>query len=294
MTTITDLTASLGVGAFVLAGQTANLIQPTPSEDAATTAWVGFAAANGGTVSSTRRGIVDTFIKAVKAAGLWTTLDRYWLLAGEDAGSAKTDFKVGTLIVPTGTDWALTANVGYTGNGTTGYGNTTVDLSTLGGQYALNSATAGCQIQNSRTTSTDQYAFGSCNGAFTGMLSLVPLGSSGNDQFSRINEVVAGDNATSIANTRASWIITREGSTGTAIYKNGTVAGTARTATSAVLPTGPIYINALQFNGSPFGPSYSPDTISCFFFGSKWTAAQVTSFEAAQNAMMTSIGINVH
>jgi hypothetical protein len=62
-----------------------------PSVDPATTAWVAQVVTNGGSVGATRKGVVDTFIKCLKTNSLFTTLDRYWLLAGENTQSGLTD-----------------------------------------------------------------------------------------------------------------------------------------------------------------------------------------------------------
>jgi hypothetical protein len=40
--------------------------------------------------------------------------------------------------------------------------------------------------------------------------------------------------------------------------------------------------------------SDTTDVISSFFIASGWNSTQAANFESCQNAMMTSIGINVH
>jgi hypothetical protein len=54
-----------------------------PFVGCATTAWVNAVVGAGGSVSAAQQTRVDTFIKALKAASIWTKMDRIWL-NGED------------------------------------------------------------------------------------------------------------------------------------------------------------------------------------------------------------------
>ena len=62
-----------------------------PAFDAATTAWVNAVVTAGGTVSTSQKGYVDTLIKALKTASVWTSLSRLWLLASENTYQAGID-----------------------------------------------------------------------------------------------------------------------------------------------------------------------------------------------------------
>ena len=60
-----------------------------------TTGWIGKVYELGGTVSSTRRTLVDALISGLKSDGVWPKLDRLWLFAAENATSALVDLKRG-------------------------------------------------------------------------------------------------------------------------------------------------------------------------------------------------------
>src|SRR5690242_7367685 len=105
------------------------------SFDADTVTWAAQVATNGGTVSTTSKGFVDTLIKAIKASSnlcpagnLNDVLDRMILLANFDTtgSSATTDAQALTSIVNPGAAMtphgSWTSNtLGWQSNGSTGY-----------------------------------------------------------------------------------------------------------------------------------------------------------------------------
>jgi hypothetical protein len=252
--------------------------------DPATTAWVNQVVANGGTVSAGRQTIVNTFITCLKSASLWSTMDRYWLLAGENTQSALTDM-VG-LSLATNHGSTFTPSQGYTGNGSSFFVDTGY---TAGTNYTQNSAVYGGQVQTSRTTATGSPAeFGADNAGFTQNAVLIPYNSSNN--FSVVLNATT-PSAGSATNAQGSYIISRTGASAGAAYKNGTSFSTFATASTG-LPGVTFYVGANHQGGS--ANSFSTDQISSFFAASGWNSTQATNFESCQNAMMTSIGINVH
>jgi hypothetical protein len=104
-----------------------------------TLVWVNAVTANGGTVSAGRETLVDNLIVGLKADGVWTKLDRLWILAAENEPSALTDLVALTLSVTHGSP-SFAANLGYTGidTSTTVYIDTGTNLSTFGGLYSTN------------------------------------------------------------------------------------------------------------------------------------------------------------
>lgn len=259
-------------------------------EDAATTAWAAAVTTAGGTVSTPRRTVVDTFIKACKTAGVWTTLDRYWLLAGEDAGSAKVDMVnlQSFTVVNTPT---FTPSVGYASPSPVNYINTGYIPTSSAVNYTLNSGSFGGQMQNNRTTNAGTPILGSGNAANTGWIYLIPLSGSQTSVQSNTSAVDSG--APTITTTLASYIISRTGASAGAIYINGTSYASI-VSTAVALPDGAIFILAASMGGSPYAWPTNDDSLSSFFIGGGWNSTQAAAFEAAQNAMMTSIGINVH
>src|SRR5215831_13637080 len=92
---------------------------PAAAFDAATLAWVAAVVGDGGTVSATEKGYVDTLIVGLRADGLFSKLDRLWLLASENTHQAKIDIIALQSFTLTGSP-TFAANAGYTGVGDTG------------------------------------------------------------------------------------------------------------------------------------------------------------------------------
>lgn len=262
---------------------------PIGTFDPATSLWVAAVNTAGGTVSGGRQIIVNTFVVCMKTASLFSIFDRYWLMAGEDAPSAKVDIIARQQWTLNGT-YAFSASNGYTGDGSTGYADTGFNPNTAGGNFQLNDASAGVQLQTNRTTGNGSYAFGAIDTGFTTGTTLVPF-STGLALFARVNGITTTGNAPP-SSVRASWAITRQSSGGTTIYQNGSSYATTSDVSVSLTPAN-IFISALNFNG-PFSGSFSTDQTSAFWLSKGMSSGQISSFETCHNAMMTSIGINVH
>lgn len=107
--------------------------------DPATLAWVAAVVTNGGTVSGTREGIVNSLIVGLKSDGVFSKLDRLWLFAGENTPSALTDIITDSLATAVNSP-TFTTDQGYTGNGTSSYVDSNVSQTASGLNYAQNSA----------------------------------------------------------------------------------------------------------------------------------------------------------
>lgn len=97
--------------------------------DPATNAWVTAVISNGGTVSVGRQTIVDTLIRGLKSDGIWSKLDRLWVLAAENTPSALTDMVVDALATAVNSP-TFTTDRGYTGDGATAYIDTNFNANT--------------------------------------------------------------------------------------------------------------------------------------------------------------------
>lgn len=272
------------------------LFQKAPSgNDPATTAWVNAVVTAGGTVSGPRTTIVNTFIVCLKTNSLFTTMDRYWLLAGENVASATVDMIADASNSPVG-GVTFTANLGYGPAVNTG---TYVDtVATSYTNFSQNSATFGGQIQTTTaTTAANYFAYGAANGAFTQVSSFKPeTGTGGATGFTEFRINSSGNDGTgSVSTPVGSWANSRTALAVTGLYYNGSISapGGAGTTTSTGLPGVSFFI----LGGNQGGSDVAIDTfdvISSFFIAGGWNGTQVAAFEGCQNAMMTSIGINVH
>lgn len=74
----------------------------------------------------TRKGILDTFIRALKTAGVWALIDILYLTAAHDAQAARLNLKdpASFTLIPSATAPTFTVDRGFTGNGTTSYHDT--------------------------------------------------------------------------------------------------------------------------------------------------------------------------
>src|SRR5262245_65846702 len=102
-----------------------------PTADADVTAWVAAVATNGGSVSSTRQGLITTCVQGLKADGIWTKLDRWWVEAAEDQPSGLTDWKALDLATTVNSP-TFTVDRGFTGNGSTSYIDSTYNPNEIG------------------------------------------------------------------------------------------------------------------------------------------------------------------
>ncbi len=254
---------------------------------AETQAWADEVALAGGTVSPTRMGYVDTFIVALKAAGLWATLDRYWLLAGEDTQSASIDMKnleaLTIVNAPT-----FNANVGYTT--TPGhYLQTNFNPDGVTSEYEQDTATVG--IFNNVATTANAFLVGVSNGAFDQITQINPAAYgvgpySGSWKLNTSSDAVTGN---TLASTRGALLITRKASNNVApIYFNGAFLDTL-TSTTTGLPGFGFPIGAITQGGGAV--AWGAGQFSDFVAGSGWDSTQVAAFYAAQAALLTSIGV---
>ena len=90
------------------------------SYDPATTAWVNAVETAGGSASATQEGYVDSLIKCYKSAGIFSLMDREWLLWSDDLQQAQIDIINDQSWTAHGTTGFI-ADAGWTGDGTTSY-----------------------------------------------------------------------------------------------------------------------------------------------------------------------------
>jgi hypothetical protein len=102
--------------------------------------WINAVIANGGTVSSARRTLVNTMVVGMKADGVWAKLDGLWIFAGENTPSALTDMVATRLASTAVSAPAFTIDRGYTGNGTANFVDTTWNPVTNAVNFSNNSA----------------------------------------------------------------------------------------------------------------------------------------------------------
>jgi hypothetical protein len=246
----------------------------------ATTAWVNAVVAAGGTVSNPRKTLIDNLITGLKSDGVWTKLDRLWILAAENSQSALIDLvglvsatPVGTpnFVVDTGyiVDGTNTVNLNY--NPTVGTPHFTQDNSHFGAWNLFNGTSAAELVTDVPISSlmmypkyTDGKIYTRIQDAWNGLTISDPRG------------WLAGD---------------RSGSAGRDTYQNGSLFGNVFTGGSGAVHNAPTYL----LNGGPcaavsFGGSLtSANHLALYNRLSTYMTAIVAGFDSATNAWAAAV-----
>jgi|SRR5262245_5736539 len=255
------------------------------SADADAQAWADQVDTNGGTVSAGRLTLVSNLIIALKAAGVWTKLDRLWLFAGEDQSSALTDMVALDLATAVNSP-TFTTDRGYQGENSgspTKYISLGFNPSADGVNYTLNS----CHIMSWMHTtpsgmSNDGWTVHAVDGSnfAAGIKIWQPSGSSGD--YTLNNDGASGGSGT--YTYPGSKIINRSGASTLQIYANTTQANTATT-TSQTVPNG----NAVALCSATFAFGLG-EIVGAISFGGSLSSTNVSDYYDALRDLMDGIG----
>jgi len=239
--------------------------------DAATTAWAAAVVTAGGTVSTTRKGLVDDLIAGLKVDGIWAKLDRLWLLAAENETSALLDLKALGQATKVNSP-VFTANLGYDVFERGGYGITLgYNLSANAVNYSQNSAHAGIWVTN--TLLGLQNDAGIIDDGTGAVLQLVPKATD-NNFYGRMHEASSGGIA---IGSYFGWLVgNRSGASVVRHYFNGTDFG-GNTVASNTVPS--------------LGTKLSYRSYAAASLGGSLTATEQTNFYSRLRTYMTSVGV---
>jgi hypothetical protein len=262
----------------------------TAAGDPHVDAWKTAVGVAGGTVSGARSTAVTNFVTTLKGGlNVWAKLDRYWLVAGENAGAAKVDIKAQGLLTISGTP-VFTANKGYV-TSVANLVDTDFDPTVVNGAFTTNSAHFGGFVNTARVTGSNLLEFGAANGAFTVVCMLNCY--EGTYVQARLNSTGAVGNDHNHT-ARGHWIVSRTGATAEAVYYNGSSAGYPNgggTGTDPAIgrPNCVFALGCVNQMGSHTG--FSGDQISSFFGGGGLSAAEALELYNAEVTLMTAIGV---
>lgn len=257
------------------------------SLDPATTAWINAVVGAGGTVGGTQQTNVDTLIKALKSAGAFTVLDRWWLLGSENTQQQQIDIIALQSWTSHGAG-SFSVNSGYTGDGSTGYLDSNFIPLSAGGNWTLNSATIGAYVLTNRTTTAAKASIGSTNAsANSGFTYIVPLQTT-------FQYDLNGNTFPTVANgsARGHWMVTRTTSSLVTAYKNGSSFGSSGADSATVLPNQTVLISAT--NNIGLIDNFSDDECLAAYFGGGMDATMAAAVDSAVNTYATALGKNVH
>lgn len=255
--------------------------------DPATLAWVAAVVANGGTVSLTREGLVDDLITGLRAAGIFSKLDRLWLHAAENQPSALVDIIADVLATAVNSP-TFTVDRGYTGDISTMYIDTNSAPSTL-----TNFTRDSCHVLGWINNDSGGTVIGSDDN--TGVQGADRLW--GGDAGSPFISVHLDESASNPALTNTpggsrlgSWIGSRTASNARALYLNGSSIASDAQTTDGGPSTNTFYILAENFGGA--GPvSYSAWQVCASGCGGGLTSTEVADFHSLLRTYMTAVGV---
>jgi hypothetical protein len=261
--------------------------------DADVDAWVAEVVSNGGTVSPGRKVLVNTLVVGLKADGIWTKLDRLWLLAAENSQSALTDLKALTLATAVGGP-TFTADSGYAGEDELSpakYILSNYDASIDGVNFTQNSAHLAVWAVTESNPSDGGAAVGTSSGGVSQTNSFLPF-VDGNYYF-RLNDAAGyGPLGTPPADGLGLFLNNRSGASANEVYRNGTLLESPNQ-NSTSLCEGDIMLLA---NNSFFGDVNIaergfPNILGAASFGGSLNATEAGDYYDLMRAYMTAVGV---
>jgi hypothetical protein len=258
---------------------------PAAAYDSATAAWI--AAVGTGNVNTAHKGYVDTLIVGLKTDGVWTKLDRLWLLAAQNTTCALVDI----VALATGTavnSPTFTADRGYTGNGANMYIDTNFNPTSGTPKYSQNSA---CFFAWNNTAGADVGCIlGSVTSSITNGTLLIKH--TDTNQYSSIcaNPIDALYGAYTFAFNSASgtglWLLNRSSSSAATADFNGADQSAPINGTSAAFASDKFAV-LLGYAGA----GYSSQQCSCAGWGSSLTSGERAAVYSRLRTYMTSVGV---
>ena len=174
-----------------------------------------------GPPGATRAALIDTLVRAIKAAGIWSKLHCLYLLAAHDAQAARLNWAAtGYALTAAGTV-TFTADRGYAGDGSSGY----LDTGWAPNLGLQDSLCLGVWSRSSAQEAAPALGLGTTTG-----ITITPR-SSADTMVTRVN-TATGLNATSTDGS--GWFTAnRSGASAVQAYRNGAPIASGTTASSA-------------------------------------------------------------
>ena len=233
--------------------------------------------------TTARKYLIDKLIKDLKAAGVWNKLDAFYVMAAHTAQAAQRNWKSSSNNLSPVSSPTFVADQGYTGNGTTSYLTTGLELSTAT-NYLLNS---GHLAVWSRTNSQEasSLSIGARTTSTTNQATML-LRNGSDLGHARMNQNV-NPTGGAVADSRGFFVGSRQASNSNILYRNG-VQVNATTDVSTAKPAFAAYIGAINTGGT--AGAFSARQHSVASIGAGLSAAETLAFYNAVNAYMVQIG----
>ena len=233
---------------------------------------------------ATRKALINTLIKSLKAAGVWAKLDALYILAAADAQAARRNWVADQYNLTEVNSPTFTADRGYAGNGSTSYLKTGFNPATaVSPQFTQNSAHASLSDRTSRSAAAT-VEFGAVTTSFTAEIATRYTGDSG---LLRINSNSSPPSFTS-AESSGRFAVSRTGATAMQAYRNASSLGTNSDASASPISSEFFICCVNAAGGTPI--AYSTDQISQVGFGAGLSGAEISAMDAAIAAYLTAVG----
>lgn len=250
-------------------------------------AWQTAVITAGGTVSPGRLNNVSNFIIALKAASVWTKIDRFYYLRGQNHFQADVDLVTRNSLTPVGSP-VFTANLGYATFRVLTVENY-LDTGTVGGtNFTLNSAHVGFYL-NINMVNEDGIESGSSDTGTNYICNLSVAWSDGNT-YSAINDANTDTGRPRPTDVRGHWVYNRSGSAANQIYQLGSLFASPNK-TSTTVPTKNFAIGSAANAAGAFSQGFtqSPNPqFSAWHIGGSLSAGDVSAIKTALDVLIAS------
>lgn len=242
--------------------------------DADAAAGIAAVLAAGGSLTGAQQTACNTAVVAMKAAGVWTKLYRWWPIVGGTANSHIIDWKTATSQA-TNVNSPTHSASGAKSNGTTSYMSTSILPGALGATGSL-----GVTLVEPRT-SGNTVLVGSSNGA--DIFRLYPYSDGlcynyfGKNTYTSGSGTAAGNHA-----------VVRLGSTSLKAMFDGEVTSTNTSATTVGVSAVPFFLLAHNLIGVPV--NFTNYFCSNFWMGTTMVQSDITALSAIIDALETAFG----
>jgi hypothetical protein len=231
------------------------------------------------TPSAKRQSLINTTIRNLKAAGVWSNLDGFWELAAADAQSSMLNWISNNYNLTKSGTITQTTDLGWVSDGTTGYFDTGLALNTAGLKVTQNAAVFGLWMNtNSQSNNGDA-------GAVAGSTNVFICARSASDTASaRLNQSTSIGGAST--DSRQFTAYTRTTSTNMRFYKNRNAPSniaTVATAAPAATPT----LTFGKVNGTA---QFTTRSMGSMFIGGLLTDTQMTNLYLIMLAYKRQLG----
>lgn len=238
-------------------------------------------------IAADEKEVYNTAILALKAAGIWSTLDCMGSFYAPHSQAAllnwtENDHNVTAVNSPTFT--AYTG--GYATNGTTQYLEIDYIPATDAVNMSQNSATVACEVTGGTDAASNTVLLmGVSDG--TRQIDITPWRSSDNFVGARLNQSASSVSTSTVATRLGLTSASRTGSNAIEIYRNGASLGNDTDASNGLPQTYKVWIGGKNVSGAINGPA--ANTFGAWALGGQWTDQQHDDFYDIMTAFRTSM-----